>query len=617
LTAIAGRVRFGREGTRQDCSERLLISDHRNARTVGRATFSTGSFGAIATGEPFGGRGHLLVGEIRLDNRNAIAARLNIPHGLLADCSDAELLLEAWRQAGEGALEWIRGDYAFAVWDNAKDKLALVRGPLSGSQLFYCAGKEAISFASTPGATIEIAGTGRNLDVESAARFLAGVPSPGRRSFFAGVARLPHSHIARIGRGKLDVRRFWEPMRRPSAKQDGEYAGTLADLLDRAVSARVANRSGGVGAQLSSGRDSGAVVTSAARQLAGMGDRLIAFTAAPSRDFAATEPVGLLADESGLAGDTAALYPNLDHCIVRPDGDPMEGLEAVHSLLPNPVAHLSNFPWSRDIERAAKKAALEVLLTGNMGNFTISAGGGSHLSSVLHEDGAFAWLRACRTILRSHTDLLRIANWTFGAMLPASLHRAGLRITGNTPLEPRSLRMLRQPYAEQVRAETIRETCDQRPPRNEFELRKAMIMDQDPTNTPSRLLHGIDVRDPTADRDLIDFCFTIPARLLAAPENSRPLFDRAFASRLGWSNGPRPKGYQAADWDRLFSRERVRRAFGYCRAHPIVSELLDLDYLDSLIARWPSNWNDRAVMLHYRNDLLGALSFAHFVRTNF
>jgi asparagine synthase (glutamine-hydrolysing) len=602
---------------RRDGSERHLQSDQRKARALGRATFSSGLFGSIAGGEAFAGRRHLLVGEIRLDNRDVIASRLNLRRELLADGSDAELLLAAWQHAGERALEWIRGDYAFAVWDGGLGELALVRGPLSASQLFYCRSSEALCFASTPAAAIALAGGRRDLDVESAARFLAGVPSPGASTLYAGLTRVPHAHIARITRDGLDVRPFWQPMRRLSDADEREYAQTLADLLDRAVSAGVANRSGAVGAHLSSGRDSGAVVTSAARQLAASGERLIAFTAAPARDFPGAGRAGQLTDESELAARTAALYSNIGHRVVRPDGDPLEGLDAVHAVLPNPVGHLSNFPWSRDIEKAAKAAGVGVLLTGNVGNFTISAGGGSYLSSVLQEDGAAAWLRASRAILRSPRDLLRIANWTFGARLPASLHRAGLRMSGSALLEPRSLRMLKKPYAEQVRGLTIRETCDQRPARSAFELRKAMIMDQDPTNSPSRLLHGIDVRDPTADRDLVDFCFTVPGRLLAAAESRRPLFDRAFASRLGWSNGPRPKGYQAADWDRQFSRERVQRAFGDCRAHPMVGELLDLDYLDMLIARWPTRWADQAAMLHYRNDLLGALSFAHFVRTNF
>ena len=143
------------------------------------------------------------------------------------------------------------------------------------------------------------------------------------------------------------------------------------------------------------------------------------------------------------------------------------------------------------------------------------------------------------------------------------------------------------------------------------------MLDQDPTNTMA-LLWGVDVREPVADRDLIDFCFTIPARLLVGPPGTRPLCDRAFGSRLGWRSGEvRLRGYQGADWYCSFTAERVRAELERHRSHDLVRELIDLDYVDRMLADWPADWTDVPLMLHYRNDLLRAVSAANFIAVNF
>jgi asparagine synthase (glutamine-hydrolysing) len=60
---------------------------------------------------------------------------------------------------------------------------------------------------------------------------------------------------------------------------------------------------------------------------------------------------------------------------------------------------------------------------------------------------------------------------------------------------------------------------------------------------------GIDVRDPTADQRLVEFCLNVPAGQYLKDGISRSLAKRAFADRL-----PRAvlnetkKGYQTVDW---------------------------------------------------------------------
>ena len=97
---------------------------------------------------------------------------------------------------------------------------------------------------------------------------------------------------------------------------DSDYVEALREHQDTAVRAQLRGAEGKVGAQLSGGLDSSAVAATAARLMAPAGGQVVAFTSVP-RDGFGTPWKGLV-DEGPLAAATAALYPNMEHVLVRP-----------------------------------------------------------------------------------------------------------------------------------------------------------------------------------------------------------------------------------------------------------------------------------------------------------
>lgn len=225
--------------------------------------------------------------------------------------------------------------------------------------------------------------------------------------------------------------------------------------------------------------------------------------------------------------------------------------------------------------------------------------------------------RLCGVPALPNISGLRVLNCTFGARLPAWAHRALRRATGFGIYDPLGLRLLRQPYRSSVAAQVAHDLGDSRPPADPFRFRADMLTDQDPSNSVGRVIWGVDGRDPTADRDLIDFCFSVPAPLLLGGSNARPLFELAFKDRLDVRQlRPATRGYQGADWYLFFTRDAVAERLHECRNHHLVEELLDLDYADKMLAAWPARWCAES-MYHYRNDLLGAVATADYIKTNF
>lgn len=614
MTFLAGCVRLDGAPPRAGACAAILNTQTGDGSvgSLGPAEFGSGA-------EPLvGANGRLLfIGDVRLDNREHLAAQLEIAPGQMRDLSDAELAFEAWQRWGEESLNRLRGDYALAAWSDPDRTLTLARGPLSTRQIFYHCKLDTVVFASIPQALFAASLFPKALDFDNAARFVGGVAWPGDGTFFAGVSRLRPGTLARFTRASPRLTTFWRPRRdRKETLRDDEYAEAMVELLDRAVAAQLRRDGGLAAAHLSAGRDSGAVATSAAIALGRAGEPLLACTAAPRANFGGSGLPNRIDDESGLAAATAALYSNMRHIVVRPERDPFAEVEALHRIAASPIAALSNFQWGRDVQLAARDAGASVMLAATAGNLTISAGDEWHLPALLSEEGPGEWWRNARRFVHSPADYLRVLNWTFGGSLPPWLHRAAARLFGGGGPSGAGLPLLREPYRPRARSAVLRQT-DRRGLGDPFTFRSRLLLDQDPSNTMA-LLWGVDVREPVADRDLIDFCFSIPVRLLVGPPGTRPLCDRAFGSRLGWRSGEvRLRGYQGADWYCSFTRERVQAELARHRSHELVRELIDLDHVDRMLANWPSQWTDLPLMLHYRSDLLRAVSAANFIAVNF
>lgn len=145
---------------------------------------------------------------------------------------------------------------------------------------------------------------------------------------------------------------------------------------------------------LSAGYDSGTVTATAARLLRGSGGKVLAFTSAPREGFAGDVPRGRVADESPYAAETAKLHPNVQHIFVRSKGvNQLSLLDRTHELVQYPVGQLSNNVWWSAINAEASSRGARVILTGQAGNHTLSAGGWGCSPILCGEENGFDGVR--------------------------------------------------------------------------------------------------------------------------------------------------------------------------------------------------------------------------------
>ncbi|HEX9931692.1 MAG TPA: asparagine synthase-related protein, partial [Allosphingosinicella sp.] len=129
---------------------------------------------------------------------------------------------------------------------------------------------------------------------------------------------------------------------------------------------------------------------------------------------------------------------------------------------------------------------------------------------------------------------------------------------------------------------------------------------------------GVEVRDPTGDRRLVELCLAIPPEEFLRGGQMRSIGRRVLADRApAVIAEEQRKGRQAVDWHEGFAaaRDEVAREVARAAATPAAAGIVDTDMLERLMAEWPEGgWNLGTTESRYRLALLRGLSAAHFLR---
>ncbi|WP_166038196.1 asparagine synthetase B [Sphingosinicella sp. YJ22] len=562
----------------------------------------------------------VLVADVRLDNRDELADALGIaePSGL----ADSAILMAALDRWDEEAVDRLDGDFAFALWDSGRQRLVLARDFMGQRPLHFHRGSDFVAFASMPKGLHALPEVPPAPDRDMLARFLALMPEGGTRTFFAGVERVPAGAICIVTRDGLSTRHYWQPGTTTlRLGRDEEYEEAVRAALDRAVAVRLRGAEQGVGATLSGGLDSSAVAATAARLL-GPSGKVAGFTAVPREGYDGAIPHGRFGDEGPLAAAVAARYPNIEHVLVRTNGrSPLATLDRNFFLFERPVLNLCNGVWMDGIMDAAKARRLPVMLTGQMGNMSFSYAGLELLPELL---AGGRWLRLAREIARLPGNGIRRRSalaHTIGPFMPGWLWQSINRRMGkHFRLGDYSAVNLATAQALQADAAAAGLDFSYRPRRDPVGTRRWVIGRVDMGNYNKGYLGGwgIDVRDPSADRRLLELCLSIPAEQFLKDGLPRSLARRVLADRLPAAVvQERRKGLQAVDWHEgvAAARDEARLEAERIAAVDGAAEILETGKLGALLDDWPEGgWNSNKVTSRYRLALLRGLSGGHFLR---
>ena len=568
----------------------------------------------------------VLIADVRLDNRDELAAALGIPLERAASLCDAAILLAALEQWDISCLERIVGDYAFVLWNGADQRLLLVRDPLGQRPLHYHRRKGFLAAASMPKGLHALPEVPVAPNEDRVAEFLVLMPDAGPQSYFAGVERVEPGHVVTVTPSEFTSRRYWQPRCQSlQLKRSGDYVEAMRERLDEAVRARLRGLTH-VGVAMSGGLDSSGVAATAARLLGASGGRITAFTAVPREGFDGGDRPGRISDEGPVAAATVGMYPNMDHVLVRSTHRSLlDSLDRGFNLNERPVLNVCNAGWVYAINEAAQSHDLTVLLSGDMGNVGLSYEGWPLLPELFRKGHWLQWWRAAQALVaRKNLRWRYLLVETLAPWMPVPLwtsiakFRRGLdfSVAGYSAINPVRLAELDLP----ARARDRDTDLGFRPAKDSFSDRAWALSSVDPGNYAKGALGGwrVDIRDPTADLRLLEFCFSVPTEQFLSDGTPRALALLALADRLPKNVLEETRGgLQAADWYEQLTAARgeIAQELDRLAACAPSARALDLPRLTRLVENWPqSGWALSAVNATYRMVLLRALSAGHFLQ---
>jgi asparagine synthase (glutamine-hydrolysing) len=454
--------------------------------------------------------------DLRLDNRDALASALG--HG--PDTSDAGLVLAAYRRWGEACPEHLLGDFAFALWDSGRQRLLCARDHFGVKPFYYHSGPTSFAFASEIKALLGLPEVSDRFDEVGVAEFLIGLVSDHASTLYADVRRLPPAHLMTVTASERRIRPYWR-LEIGDTPPPSDPAAQFRALFATAVERRMRSPER-VGAMLSGGLDSSSIALVAAELLERQGrDPLptlsVVFDETPTeseRPFIEAVLAAGRFDPVFIEGDTFAPFEGFDRMLAEQDG----------------LFIAPGLAFSRRLLQAAARLDLPVLLDGHGGDEVVSHGFGrlDELLAARRWRSLWRETKAVANIYGEpplHMYLTQLETVGVGRRL-GRVRRAAGRAAKRIPVLRRRAAPARPGLASFLNPDLVARTdlaerfaragSAPKDAKTEWERHLAVL------NGPlqARALEvadlnaaaaGVEVRYPFWDKDLVEFCLSLPS----------------------------------------------------------------------------------------------------------
>ena len=267
--------------------------------------------------------------------------------------TDSEVLVHLYEDFGLDLVHRLRGMFSFALWDDHRRQLVLVRDRMGIKPLYYGRDEDGgIVFGSEIKALVASGRLSCTLSPAAISEYLGNRYTTGRTTFYREVRKLLPGELAVWRDGHLDVRRYWSALEEKAdlgKATRSDLTGRFLELFEESVRLRMISDAP-IGVFLSGGIDSSAIAAVMARHTSG---RLRTF----SVGFAERE-----ADELSYARLVASRLGAEHHEVVVSGEEFFQALPDLIWHEDEPIAFASSVPLYFVSRLAAE--SVKVVLTG-------------------------------------------------------------------------------------------------------------------------------------------------------------------------------------------------------------------------------------------------------------
>ncbi|MBP3704630.1 MAG: asparagine synthetase B, partial [Clostridia bacterium] len=141
-----------------------------------------------------------------------LCAELDIDTTLTRGEREEAILIKAYEKWGADMALHMHGMFAFALWDDAEDKLFCLRDPFGTKPFYYyVTADNRMLCGTTIRGIMEQPGFEKELNEELLQIYLTLTYVPGEDTFFKGLKKLLPGRYMTWQNGKMEIRRYWKP----------------------------------------------------------------------------------------------------------------------------------------------------------------------------------------------------------------------------------------------------------------------------------------------------------------------------------------------------------------------------------------------------------------------
>ncbi len=450
--------------------------------------------------------------------------------------SDTEVLVHLYEEYGEAFLPHLDGIFAFALWDARRKRLLLVRDYFGVKPLHYFFDGMTLCFASEIKALVQDAAVPRRVNFQALHYFLNLRYIPGESTLFENVWRLLPAHYLVFENGAISIARYADfTPREDTSHDEAFFVEGIRHYLREAVRKQLMSDVP-LGVYLSGGLDSSALV--AFMRQAGA-DPIRSFTMGFNEPTDELDDARIVANHFGTEHHEIVLAP-----------DPLREFPRVIWHAEEPKENiLQGFLLSRFARQSVK------VVLGGLGGDELFAGYDLH-RFIYPAQGMHRWVPRCVADHVLHP--LSRAAFAFEnrlGNLALDEYRRGVQMLLALGDPARYYAILRNVWDDDrgqfanIYGAALRNLAREQTRRllDPFfvngargvlnatlwaEFNTKMVEDFLANEDRTAMAHGVEVRVPFLDRDLVRFALTIPAQMKMRGNSTKHLFRRTLADVL-------------------------------------------------------------------------------------
>jgi len=502
-----------------------------------------------------------------IDNRQELFSAFNIPEEQWRETTDSDLILRAYIKWGKDCPKYLVGDFSFAVWDEKKKELFCARDHTGTRTFYYYYSKETFAFCSVIKPLFTTVDCEIALNEKWITDFLA-LPLTLHQcecgeTIYESIYELPPSTSMIVNAQGITRKKFWDPINdiKPlKLKDDKSYEEEFRKVFGEAVRCRL-RTIGEVGIRLSGGMDSGSVACIAAKELDKKGKELKAFSSIPMKEYKNNLGEYNIADESEYIESITNKYKNIELNYCRSEGqNSLTNMDFIINAIEQPHKIVENMFWYNGIMEGASKQDCRVILNGQFGNYTISYGDFPTNMLTLYRKGKL--VKSIKEIngyskiheiprIRIVKALFKvIAPYKFRKFLSLRLYKNACEFDSNLVNKKLVSKWdIKRRYAKCGFYSEVERYYDYNESKK-FSMDPFGFSQIGSIETKMGLAYGIVERDPTRDKRVIEFCFSLPIEQFVREGVDRRMVRRAMEGilpdKIRLNNSKR--GFQSADW---------------------------------------------------------------------